>query len=163
MSDSLPNELCCDDSRDDLTNDLCDESPWTFKPKVKPWDGRVLIKEKMLGKGAFAAVYLVHDEASGLHMAWKKSTSFTFTMRCARPDSCAKSRFTASRCHYFIKKRGKILVTAYITAGPFSSSGVADGLVRPINVGNFRHKRVDQKCTYRQEDLGNSESRGPVP
>jgi serine/threonine protein kinase len=51
------------------------ESLWSFKPRerpAKPWDGWELVKERRIGKGAFSAVYLVRDEASGLHMALKK-------------------------------------------------------------------------------------------
>jgi len=50
------------------------ESLWTFKgdSEPKPWDGWTLVKEKQLGKGAFSAVFLVRDDASGLHMALKK-------------------------------------------------------------------------------------------
>lgn len=52
-----------------------DESLWSFPPErrdPKPWDGWELVKERRLGSGAFSAVYLVRDRASGLHMALKK-------------------------------------------------------------------------------------------
>lgn len=54
--------------------DPTDESLWTFEgdSEPKPWDGWTLVKEEQLGKGAFSAVYLVRDEASGVHMALKK-------------------------------------------------------------------------------------------
>ena len=52
---------------------MSDESLWRFGDEPPgPWDGWELVKEKLIGSGAFSAVYLVRDQTSGVKMALKK-------------------------------------------------------------------------------------------